>query len=205
MLRIYGQPRSRTFRVLWLAYELDIPHEHVPVTINVDGAQAKESWYAALNPNLRVPTIDDGGTVLWETPAINIYLAKKYGGAFYPRDAADEGRMLQWAFFVAFDIEPPMIQVFQNTIAFPPEKRNPAIVPDATARLQGPLGILDAQLGKAPFLAGASWGLADFLAASVMYTMVPMKFDLGRFPRVAAWLHASIERPAAKKARALRE
>lgn len=205
MLKIYGQPRSRAFRVLWLVNELGIPHEHIPVTINVEGAQAKESWYAQLNPNMRVPTIDDDGTVIWETPAINLYLGKKYGGDFYPRAAADEGRMLQWAFFVAFDIEPAMITVMQHTMMFPPDKRNPALATECTQKLQGPLRILDEQLGRAPYLAGSSWGMADFLAASVMYSMVPMKFDLSKFPRVQSWLAASLERPAAKKARALRE
>lgn len=205
MLKIYGQPRSRAFRVLWLANELGIPYEHIPVTINVPGAQAKEPWYGQLNPNLRVPTIDDEGTVIWETPAINIYLAKKYGKAFYPKTIEDEGRMLQWAFFVAFDIEPAMITVMQHRMMFPPEKRVEALAVENTNKLQGPLKVLDDQLGKTPFLAGASWGMADFLVACVMYSMVPLKFDLSGVPRVQSWLLASIERPAAKKARALRE
>lgn len=205
MLKIYGQPRSRTFRVLWLANELGVPYEHIPVTINVDNAQAKEEWYAGLNPNLRVPTIDNDGTVIWETPAINIFLAKKYQSPLYPKTVEDEGRMLQWAFFVAFDIEPPMIQVFQNRVAFPPEKRNEALAVEGSKKLGAPLKVLDDQLGRTPFLAGASWGMADFLAASVMYTMYAMKYDLSAVPRVDAWLKASVERPAAKKARALRE
>ena len=61
MLKIFGQARSRTFRVLWLCEESSIPYEHIPVSIKSDDAQCKEPWYLALNPNGRVPTIDDDG------------------------------------------------------------------------------------------------------------------------------------------------
>src|ERR1051325_7182177 len=83
MLKIFGQARSRTFRVLWLCEESSIPYEHIPVSIKSDDAQCKEPWYLALNPNGRVPTIDDDGFVMWESWAINIYLAKKYGSPLY--------------------------------------------------------------------------------------------------------------------------
>ena len=75
MLKLYGQYRSRAFRVAWLCKESNIPYEHVNVTVNVDGATCKNADYVRLNPNARVPTIDDDGVVLWESAAINLYLA----------------------------------------------------------------------------------------------------------------------------------
>ncbi len=45
MLKLYGQYRSRAFRVAWLCKESDIPYEHVNVTINVDGATCKDPAY----------------------------------------------------------------------------------------------------------------------------------------------------------------
>ena len=86
MLKIYGQARSRAFRVIWLCNESNIPYEHVPVTINVDKAQCKEDWYLRLNPNARVPTIEDDELVMWESAAINLYLAEKYKSAFQVSD-----------------------------------------------------------------------------------------------------------------------
>ena len=76
MLKIYGAPHSRAFRVIWLANEIGIPYEHIPVTFSVPNAQCKEPWYLALNPNGLVPAIDDDGFVMWETAAINLYLAE---------------------------------------------------------------------------------------------------------------------------------
>ena len=108
MLKIYGQTRSRTFRVLWLCKESNIAFQQEPISIHVPNAQAKEEWYTKLNPNARIPTIDDDGFVMWESGAINLYLAKKYKSPLWPATAQDEGNALQWAFYIANDVEPPM-------------------------------------------------------------------------------------------------
>ena len=76
-LRIYGIARTRAFRALWIAEELDLVYEHIPIEIGPAGARKPE--YLAINPNGRLPAIDDGGFVLWESLAITLYLAKKHG------------------------------------------------------------------------------------------------------------------------------
>lgn len=205
MLKVYGQYRSRAFRVIWLCKESRIPYEHVNVTVNVEAAQCKEAWYTALNPNARVPTIDDDGFVMWESGAINLYLAEKYRSPLWPADVAGRGRMLQWAFFVANDVEPHMIAVMQNRLLFPPEKRNPALADEADAKLQPRLSVLDSHLEKNDFFGTGRWDMADFMVASVCYSFTVMKYDLSKFPHFLKWLMASIERPKAKEARALRE
>ena len=85
MLKIDGAPHSRAFRVIWLANEIGIPHEHIPVTFDPPNLQCKEPWYVALNPNGRVPSIDDDGFVMWEFAAI-----------LYPSTPQGRGRLLQW-------------------------------------------------------------------------------------------------------------
>ena len=75
-LRIYGVARTRAFRALWIAQELGLAHEHLPVEIGDAGARTPE--FLALNPNGRLPVIVDGGFVLSESLAITLYLAKKY-------------------------------------------------------------------------------------------------------------------------------
>lgn len=205
MLKIYGQPRSRAFRVLWLAKEAGIAYEHIPVSITADNPQCKEPWYVELNPNARVPTIDDDGFVMWESAAINLYLAEKYRCSLFPATPQGRGRMLQWAFYIANDVEPPMITMFQNRVLFPPEKRNAALADSAEAQLIVKLKLLDDHLAKNAYFGGDRWDMADFMVASVLYTLAPLKFDLSKYPRFDAWLKASIERPAAREARKLRE
>lgn len=205
MLKIYGQARSRTFRVLWLVRELGIAYEHIPVGIGGEDAECKQDWYRAINPNARVPAIDDDGLRLWESAAINLYLARKYPNALYPKTIAGEGELLQWSFFVASDVEPPMITLYQQRVLLPPEKRSEALAGEADRKFQQALEILEGQLVKAPCFAGDSWGMADFMVASVLYTLTALKYDLSQYPKLNAWLQASAERPAALAARKLRE
>jgi glutathione S-transferase len=208
MLKIYGQYRSRAFRVVWLCMESKIPYEHVDVTIGGASPECKEPWYRELNPNARVPTIDDDGLVLWESAAINLYLAKKYRSPLCPADAGEMGRALQWAFFAATDIEPPMIALHQNRVVLPSHERNPALADECERRLLGKLAVVEGQLAQTPYLGGKRWDLSDFMVASVLYTLYAMKPQfpqLSRLPRLETWLEESVERPAAREARMLRE
>ena len=205
MLKLYGQYRSRTFRVAWLLKESNIPYEHVNVTINVEGATCKDPKYLALNPNARVPTIDDDGFVMWESAAINLYLAEKYRSPLWPADLQGKGRMYQWAFFIANDVEPHMISVMQHRVMFPPEKRNAALADDSDARLQPKLKVLDEHLAKNRYFGVERWDMADFMVASVTFSFTVMKYDLSRYPNFQRWLSASLERPKAKEAIALRQ
>ena len=205
MLKVYGQYRSRAFRVIWMCMESKIPYEHVDVTVNVAGATAKEPWYLDINPNARVPSIGDDGVVMWESAAINLYLAEKYSSPLLPGTPQGRARMLQWAFFTSNDIEPNMITLLQHRVMFPPEKRDTAVAEAADGRLQPGLQILNDQLAKTRYFGGDKWDMADFMVASVCYTLTAMKYDLSKFPKLQAWLAESIERPAAKEARKLRE
>jgi glutathione S-transferase len=205
MLKLYGQYRSRAFRVAWLLKESNIPYEHVNVTINVEGATCKDPKYLALNPNARVPTIDDDGFVMWESAAINLYLAEKYRSPLWPSDIQGKGRMYQWAFFIANDVEPSMITVMQHRVMFPPEKRNPALADEADAKLQPKLRVLEEHVSKNRYFGGERWDMADFMVASVCFSFTAMKYDLSKYPNFQRWLNASVERPKAREAIALRQ
>jgi len=205
MLKIYGQYRSRAFRVVWLCKESRIAFEHVNVTITGNPPGCKEDSYRKLNPNARIPTIDDGGFILWESAAINVYLAKKYESPLYPRTIEGEGRMLQWGFFIANDVEPPMVSMYQNRVVLPADVRNPAFADESERKLLGKLAVLDGQLNQTAYFGGRQWDMADFMVASVVYTLHAIKYDLSRFPKLATWLEESVQRPAAREARKLRE
>jgi glutathione S-transferase len=205
MLKIFGASHSRAFRVIWLANEIGIPYEHIPVTFSVPDAQCKEPWYLALNPNGLVPAIDDGGFVMWETAAINLYLAETYKNSLYPSTPQSRGRMLQWTFFATTEVEPALIALFRNRIFYPPEQRSETLAAHAEQALRAKLVILEDQLAKTPFLGGDTWNMADFMVACVLYVLTRLKLDLTSYPKLDAWLVASLDRPAAQVARKLRE
>src|SRR5271165_24728 len=78
VLQLYGNPISRAARCLWMLEEIGEPYQLIDKSTRADDLQTAE--YLRLNPNARIPTLVDGETVLWESMAINIYLAQKYQG-----------------------------------------------------------------------------------------------------------------------------
>src|SRR5215472_7726415 len=107
-LQIYGVARSRAFRTLWMVQELGLDYEHIKV--DTATGQTRTQTHLALNPNGHIPVIDDDGFVLWESMAINLYLAKKYSaGALYPAGLEHEARGWQWSFWGMTEIERPLL------------------------------------------------------------------------------------------------
>src|SRR6188474_2281654 len=74
MLQLYRNPRSRTMRCLWMLEKMGEPYQLIEKTTRADDLQSAE--YLRLNPNARIPTLVDGDLVLWESMAINLYLAQ---------------------------------------------------------------------------------------------------------------------------------
>ena len=96
MLKIWGRNNSSNVqKVVWLCEELALPFERIDLGGAFGGTGTPE--YLALNPNGRIPTLDDDGFVLWESNAILRYLAGKYGSeAMWPHDARQRARCDRW-------------------------------------------------------------------------------------------------------------
>jgi glutathione S-transferase len=200
MLKIYGVARSRAFRILWMAKELGLDYEHVKV--DFASGQTREPGFLALNPNGQVPVIDDDGFILWESMAINLYLAKKYGaGRLYPTRLEDEARAWQWSFWGMTEVERPVLTAMMNRAVYPEEKRDMAAAAAAEKALAQPLKVLDGVLGRSPNLLGESFTVADLNVASILAWARPAQIDMSAVPNVAEWLKNCAERPAARAAR----
>ena len=128
-LKIYGVARSRAFRTLWMAKELGLDYEHIKVDFATGETRRPE--HLALNPNGHVPVIDDDGFILWESMAINLYLAKKYGrDGLYPSRLEDEARAWQWSFWGMTEVERPVLTALFNRAILPEGERDPAAADD---------------------------------------------------------------------------
>jgi len=200
MLRIYGSARSRGVRTLWMAGELGLDYEHLDYAPRSPETRTPE--YLALNPNGRVPTIDDDGFVLSESMAINMYLAKKHG-KLYPADPKNEALMWQWSLWETDRLDRQMTLYANNASVLPEAQRNPAVAKAAWEEISAALAVLEIALGKVRWLAGSEFSVADLNVASAMYRALSL--DLAQWPRVTEWLHRCWDRPAAKRARAMRE
>lgn len=200
MLRIYGSARSRGLRTLWMVGELGIPYEHIDLLPRSPGTKTPE--YLALNPNARVPTIDDDGFVLYESMAINFYLAKKHRSPLYPSDPRNEALAWQWSFWETDRLDRQQTN-YANATSGPESGRNAAVAEAMWAEIVPAMEVLDAALAKSRWLAGPEFSIADLNVAGAMYRS--LTFDLSRWPHVHEWLNRCWDRPAARRARAMRE
>jgi glutathione S-transferase len=195
MITLYGSLQSRANRCDWMLKEMGIDYTHVP-TAFWDGSTRKPD-YLAINPNGRVPALVDNGFTLFESLAINLYLAEKYGGPLAPDTAQGRALALQWSLWVETEVEKPLLLVAANLALFGPEGHRPAEVDIGLRKLARPFGVLEKHLATQPYLLGDAFSVADLNIASVM-TLVPVAgIDLQPWPRLAVWLTLCLERPAA--------
>jgi glutathione S-transferase len=201
-LKLYGVARSRAFRTLWMAKELGLDYEHVKLDFAT--GETRTPAHLALNPNGQIPVIDDDGFVLWESMAINLYLAKKYSlGRLYPSRLEDEARAWQWSFWGMTEVERPVLTAFFNRAILPEDKRDAAAADAAERTLAQPMRVLDDTLGRSANLLGDNFTVADLNVASILSWARPAQIDMGPFPKVAEWLKNCAERPAARATRQL--
>lgn len=201
MLRIYGAASSRALRVLWMAGELGITYEHKDWRPRSPETRTPEFY--ALNPNGRVPVIDDDGFVLYESMAINLYLAKKHGSTLYPSDPKLEALAWQWSLWETDRLDRQIVNYVRHTKDLPEAERRAEIAEAAWKEVVPALDVLESALTKSAWLAGPAFSVADLNVAAALYRALAL--DLGKWPHMQAWLHRCWERPAAKRARAMRE
>lgn len=200
MLTIYGIPRSRAFRPLWTAHELGIPYTLHPVDMRK--GEQKDPAFLAINPNGHVPAIKDGALVMWESLAIDLYLAKKHGGPLAPQTVEEDGLMTMWSFWAVTEVESHALQILYHRVLKPEAERDEQCAVDAVAALRKPTAILEAELKKTGgYLVGGRFTIADLNLAAVYSYAKPAPELFVDAPHVLAWLDGALERPAALAAR----
>lgn len=196
-LRIYGIARTRAFRALWIAEELGLAYEHFPIEIGDAGAGSAE--FRKINPNGRLPFIEDGSFVLFESLAITFYLAKKHSnGRLYPGALEAEARALQWSFWAIAGVNIWSL----HAVRLPESERDAVKREEALNVIAKPFRILDAAVAQQPYLLGDAFTVADLNVAAVISRAVDM--DLSAVPNLKAWLTRCLDRRAAQKVLALK-
>jgi glutathione S-transferase len=153
MITLYGAAASRASRSLLALEELGLPYSQVPLNPWSDPADAEP--LADINPNARVPVLDDDGLIVWESMAINLYLADRYGGApFWPQDPCERALIYQWSLWGQTEID-----VFaRHKARF---SGDAVLEQGAEAERLAALSILDRALAGRPYLLGDVLTLAD--------------------------------------------
>jgi glutathione S-transferase len=202
-ITLYGGSAGRASRSLIALEELGLPYRHVPLR-PWEKPEDKETLLR-LNPNGRVPVLVDGGLVLWESMAINLYLADWYGEApLWPSDGGDRARVYQWSLWSQTEID--VMARHQDRFSGIPER-----VKRARDELHARLAILDTALRDRTYLLGDAFTLADLnLAATLIEPWEMSREDGGdirpgdqRFPAIGTWLTRCTTRPSWARVAAL--
>ena len=205
MLKLYYNTAPNPMKVALLLEELGTPYEAIPVDTR-KGEQHSAS-FMRLNPNAKVPVIDDEGRVVFDSNAILLYLADR-AGRFVPTDLAsrERGEMLSWLMFVASGIGPYSGQAvhFRNMAPEPKEYALNRYDFEAHRHWK----ILDDRLATQPYLVGNQYSIVD-MALWGWARMLPYVLGTGdatwtQYPHVKRLLDAVNARPAAQRAEAIK-
>lgn len=197
MIKLYGISTSRAGRCAWALEEIGLDYEQIPMHFN-DGS-ARRPEYLALNPNGRIPTLVDGDLVLYESMAINHYLADRYDGGLRPRNEAARARAVMWSFWGTNEIENLLRPLLRNRLFLPEADREPALADRAESALARPLEILDEALREGDYILGDAISVADLNLGHGLFWLPAAGVPIDTRPHLADWLECLAERPALKR------
>lgn len=202
MIEIYGSPRSSSGRCFWLLEELAVPYQ--VKAIDMRAKEHKSPAYLKLNPNGKVPCLKDGDFVIWESMAINLYLADKYNSPLRGATAEERGQIAQWSFWSILELQKPIIDIFIQTVFVPAERRDQSVIDNAQKACPPLLAILDQYLFGKKYLVGDKFSLADLNVASVVVVSEAIQMDISQYKNIVAWLSSCKDRPGYQKFAALK-
>jgi glutathione S-transferase len=186
MLTVYGMKSSgNCYKVQLLLEQLGRPYRWVEV--DSAAGETRTPQYLAMNPNGKVPLLEAGpGRYLAESNAILCYLAE--GSPLLPQDAWQRAQVLQWLFFEQYSHEPYIAVARFICRWLPADHPRRADLPRLHERGAQALAVMEQQLARQPFIAGAEYGVADIALFAYTHAAADGAFDLSAYPQINAWL-----------------
>jgi glutathione S-transferase len=194
MILLTYAPNSRAGRVRWLLEELGVPYELRRVTLYTPEMQTPE--YLALHPLGKVPALTVDGRTMIESGAMLVYLADRFAerGLAPALDAPERAAYLQWIFFTATTLEPPLDTIYKHD--------DPAVKAQGAADFHAAARVIEPALGDGrPFLLGERFTAADISIGSVLGWARALGL-LAEHPALVDYGRRVGGRPAAKASRA---
>jgi glutathione S-transferase len=198
-IKIWGRANSGNVKkVLVVADELGIPYERIDAGLHFGVVDTPA--YRKLNPNGRVPTIEDGDLVLWESNSICRYFAMKYGGeAIYPSDPATRASIDRWLDWVLSTVVAVDVPVFQGTVRTPPEKQDKAAIAANVKKLSEVYQIVENRLADREYLE-RKVSIADLVLGIFVHRYLKNTFiERPAHKSLEAWCDRLCQRPSYKK------
>ncbi len=197
MIKIYGPKLGSAFRCHVLMLEMGIKYEEVKVDFE-KGDQFKPE-YLKLNPNGKIPCIVDDGFVLWESMAINKYIATKFKSELLGKTPEENALIDQWSYWSILEIQPNLYTISFQKFRVPDGERDEKAIKKATDEASKVLKILDNQLEGNEYILGNRFTLADINVASCVLVADFAKYDYSAYKNVSRWIAALNKRPSFKQ------
>ncbi|HVW92366.1 MAG TPA: glutathione S-transferase family protein [Devosia sp.] len=201
-MKLYNSNASpNALRSRAVIFELGLEPEIV--NIDISKGENRTAEYLALNPNGKVPTLVDGELVVWESRAINAYLASRHPEAgLYPADPAARAAIDQWSYWQAIHLGPAMQRVAFERVQkklFGRGEPDEGAITGELKTVAELLPVLEDALSGREWIAG-TLSLADFALASTFMLRVPGRLGVEAFPNVSAWIGRLEARPSWQRA-----
>ncbi|TAL76522.1 MAG: glutathione S-transferase [Burkholderiaceae bacterium] len=199
MLKIWGRTNSvNVQKVLWCCDELSLPYERIDAGMQY--GRNHEPEYLAMNPNGKIPVIEDGDYMLWESNAIVRYLAMQYGSPannLYPDDPKVRAGVDRWLDWSLSTLQPADRPVFVGMIRTPKEKRDMAAIQAAAGEAAKLWQIVEAHLKGRHYLEGGAFSLADMVIGAFCRRYIELDgIERPSLPLVQEWYARLKARPA---------
>ncbi|HEU5338581.1 MAG TPA: glutathione S-transferase family protein [Sulfuricaulis sp.] len=197
-MKLYGHPYSNAARrVQMFCEECGIPYTYQ--TVDLTKGEQYTPEYLALNPNGKVPVIDDDGHAVWESQAIMRYLADKHKAhAWYPSELRARIQVEQWLDWNQTRLGVECGKIMFHT-HFAGDKSRPKVIEDAKKWLAKILPVMDGELAKCKYMCGDQPTLADLAAVTNIAYLEMCKYDLGAYPAITKWYGDMKARPSFTK------
>jgi glutathione S-transferase len=195
-MRLWGRKTSvNVQKVLWALEELGLDYEQ----LNAGGAFGglDDPAYLAMNPIRKVPTLQDGDLVIWESNAVVRYLCQTYGGRLLAGgDTKESGRADMWMEWFQNNPYQHFIALFYQLVRLPVMERDTAKRDRAIAALTESFTILDNHLTDRPYMAGERFTMGDIPVGAALYRYYTMEFAHPNLPALAAYYDRLTQRKA---------
>ncbi len=187
---------SSATRSRWMLEETGEQYEYVVVNVREGGTKTPE--FLAKNPGGKIPFLEDGDLKLFESVAINMYLAEKYAPEMWANDLRERALIYQWSLWAITNLQPEALTVMRHTMLLSEADRIPKLVEPAKKECARLLAQLEQAL-TGEYLVGGRFTVADINAGSLV--MLALRIGAATAgPNVAAWSKRLHERPALKTA-----
>jgi len=199
VIKIWGRTTSSNVqKVMWAVGEMRLPHERID--IGGPFGKNREPAYLAMNPNGLVPTLEEeDGFLLWESNTIVRYLAAKHKAAVLePADLRTRALASKWMDWQLSVAGPAIFECFWGLIRTPPEKRNHAAIEESKKKTTAAVAIMDQQLAKTAYLAGAEFSYGDIPVGIIAYRYRQLVPERPALPNFERWYGAISARQAFK-------